>query len=388
MTKQPIYLDYNATTPMASEVVEAVQPYLREHFGNPSSAHVYGAPGRRAIQTAREAIAALLGAAPDEILFTSGGTESNNLAIKGVVRAKGARGDHVITSAIEHPAVAEVCRWLVEQGFRVTVLPVDAHARVRPADLEAAIDPDTVLVSIMHANNEVGTMQPISELSEIAHRHGALMHTDAAQSVGKVPVDVDELGVDLLTVAGHKLYAPKGIGALFVRRGVRLAPLLHGAGHEGGLRPGTENVPWIVGLGEAARLASCDLPGQTAHLSALRDRLYEGLVRALGGEMVRRNGHPAASLPNTLSVAFRGRRADELLARIAGRVAASAGSACHAGEVQLSPVLRATGTPEVWAAGTLRLSAGRFTTEEEIDRAAAALVTAVRESPERTVEEL
>lgn len=379
---RPIYLDYNATTPVAPEVAEAMRPYLLEHFGNPSSGHSYGVSAHDAVGKAREQVAAMLNAKPGEILFTSGGTESNNLALKGVVAAQTARGNHVITSAVEHPAIAEVCRWLSENGLRVTVLPVNAHARVNPADLEAVIDDATVLVSIMHANNEVGTMQPVADLAKIAHRHGALMHTDAAQSVGKVQVDVAELDVDLLTIAGHKLYAPKGIGALYVRGGVTLARQLHGAGHERGLRPGTENVPGIVGLGEAARIATRDLPELTAELAAKRRQLYDGLVNELGVRRVRQNGHPKACLPNTLSAAFKGRKADELLERMADTVAASAGSACHAGEITLSPVLRAAGVPEEWAAGTIRFSVGRYTTADEIDRASEAIVAAMRESPE------
>lgn len=375
---RPIYLDYNASTPIAPEVAEAMLPYLREHFGNPSSGHAYGAAGRAAIEWARVEVAALLGAGPSEVVFTSGGTESNNLAIWGAVQANLHRGDHVITSAIEHPSVAEVFRWLGEQGVRVTVLPVDEHARVRAADLEATIDEHTVLVSVMHANNEVGTLQPIPELAEIARRNGALMHTDAAQSIGKVPADVRALGVDLLTVAGHKFYAPKGVGALFVREGVELVPILHGAGHERGLRPGTENVLEIVGLGAAAGLVRRELARGTDRLSALRNRLLDGLTRGLGPENVRWNGNPAEILPNTLSVALRGQRADEVLARISDRVAASAGSACHSGEVTISPVLRAMGLDPEWAAGTLRLSVGRYTTEGEIDEAVQAVAGVVR----------
>ncbi|HSJ57765.1 MAG TPA: cysteine desulfurase family protein, partial [Anaerolineae bacterium] len=256
---KPIYLDYNATTPIAREVAAAMAPYLFDHFGNPSSSHPYGMTAKQAVEAARAQVAALLGCAPREVLFTSGGTEANNYAIKGAALANRERGDHVITSAVEHPAVTNVVRWLGEQGFRVTVLPVDEYGLVSPADLEAAIDDATVLVTVMHANNEVGTVNPIADLSEIAHAHGALVHTDAAQSVAKIAVAVDTLGVDLLSVAGHKLYAPKGIGALYVRDGVALAPLMHGAGHEGGRRPGTENVLEIVGLGKACEVGARDL---------------------------------------------------------------------------------------------------------------------------------
>jgi cysteine desulfurase NifS len=375
---KPIYLDYNATTPIAREVACAMAPYLFDCFGNPSSSHAYGVAARRAVDAAREQVAALLGAIQREVIFTSGGTESNNYAIKGAALANRERGDHVITSAVEHPAVTNVVHWLGEQGFRVTVLPVDGYGQVAPADLEAAIDDETVLVTIMHANNEVGTVQPIAALAEIAHAHGALMHTDAAQSVAKIPVDVDALGVDLLSIAGHKLYAPKGIGALHVRDGVALAPLMHGAGHEGGRRPGTENVLEIVGLGMACEAGARDLAQNMAHFRVTRDRLHTGLVEALGDEAVRLNGHPDERLPNTLSLSFRGIEANTLLARIADEVAASAGAACHAGEVDVSAVLQAMEVPVEWAMGTVRFSTGRDTTVTEIDQAVAVVAEAVR----------
>ncbi len=374
----PIYLDYNATTPIAREVADAMAPFLYEHFGNPSSAYVYGATTKRAVEAARAQVAALLGCAPSEIVFTSGGTESNNYALKGAALAGRARGRHVVTSAVEHPAVIEVCRWLEGQGFGLTVLPVDASGLVDPEALEHACTAETLLVSVMHANNEVGTIQPVAALAAIAHRHGALFHTDAAQSAGKIPVDVEALGVDLLSVAGHKLYAPKGVGALYVREGVRLAPLLHGAGQEGGRRPGTESVLLAVGLGVACEAARRDLEQNQAHFQTLRDRLHEGLVRALGSEAVRLNGHPERRLPNTLSFSFRGVEANVLLAEMAGAVAASAGAACHAGDVDVSAVLRAMHVPLEWAMGTVRFSVGRGTTAEEIDRAVAAVAGAVR----------
>lgn len=373
---RPIYLDYNATTPVAPEAVEAMLPYLREHFGNPSSTHPYGDAAREAVAEARRSVGNLLNADPDTIVFTGSGTESNNLAMEGVARAGQGRRRHIVTSAVEHPAVTEVAHWLAGQGFRVTTLPVDEYGRVRAEDLDREMGPETLLVSVMHANNEVGTIQPIAELAEIAHRHGALMHTDAAQSVGKIPVDVEALGVDLLTVAGHKLYAPKGVGALFVRPGVRLDPVLHGAGHEGGLRPGTEAVAQLAGLGEAARLAARGMAAETGHLRSLRDRLEAGLRRELGEKAVRRNGHPEERLPNTLSVSFRGVRADALLASVADTVAASAGSACHAQDVRLSPVLSAMGVDPEWGMGTLRLSVGRYTTGEEVDEAVRVLAAA------------
>jgi cysteine desulfurase len=375
MTRQPIYLDYNATTPVAPEVLEAMLPYLREHFGNPSSAHAYGVAPQEAIARGRGAVADLLQADSGAIVFTSGGTESNNLAIEGVVRAGDGRRNHLITSSVEHPAVLEVFQSLKSRGYRVSILPVDEHGRVRPLDLEREIEPQTLLVSVMHANNEVGTIQPIRELAEIAHREGALMHTDAAQSVGKIAVDVNALGVDLLTVAGHKLYAPKGVGALFVRPGVRLAPVTHGATQEGSLRPGTEAVAQIAALGEAARLASRNLPAETDRLRSLRDRLEAGLRRRMSEDAVRVNGHPEQRLPNTLSISFRGVQADVLLSNLATRVAASAGSACHAHDVRLSPVLRAMAVDPEWGMGTLRLSVGRYTTEEEVDTASEIIVS-------------
>ncbi len=373
-----IYLDYNATTPIASEVAEAMLPYLYERFGNPSSSHPYGAVTKGAVEAARVQMAALLECQPSEVVFTSGGTESNNYAIKGAVLAEGRRGNHVITSAVEHPAVVEVCHWLKQQGFRITVLPVDPYGLVNPADLERAMTPDTLLVTVMHANNEVGTVQPIAELAEIAHRHGALVHTDAAQSLAKIPVRVDDLGVDLLSVAGHKLYAPKGVGALYIRSGVQLAPLLHGAGHEGGRRPGTENVLEIVGLGQACAIAGRDLEKNMAHFRAMRDRLHEGLVRELGMEAVRLNGHPERRLPNTLSLSFRSVEANTLLSEIGEQVAASAGAACHADEVNVSAVLEAMKVPVEWAMGTVRFSVGRGTTAEEVDRAVEVVAEAVR----------
>jgi len=381
----PIYLDYNATTPIDPEVAETMAPYLYGYFGNPSSSHPYGIATKRAVEDARLHVATLLNCQPSEVVFTSGGTESNNYAIKGIALAHRDRGNHIITSAIEHPAVIEVCHWLEGQGFRVTVLPVDGHGLVDPADLEGAINPGTLLVTIMHANNEVGTIQPIRELSEIAHRHGALVHTDAAQSVGKIPVRVDELGVDLLSVAGHKVYAPKGIGTLYIRTGVELAPLIHGAGHEAGRRPGTENVLEIVGLGKACQVAGRDLTENMAQFRDMRDRLHQGLVRELGTEAVRLNGHPEKRLPNTLSLSFRGVEANTLLSEIGDQVAASAGAACHADEVDVSAVLEAMAVPVEWAMGTVRFSVGRDTSAEAIDRAVDIVADAVRRLQSRGV---
>jgi len=379
MTSKPIYLDYNATTPIDRGVAEAMLPYLYEHFGNPSSVHPYGVQAKRAVERARAQVAALLDCRPAEIVFTSGGSESNNSAIKGVAAAYRERGNHIITSAIEHPAVLEPCRWLESQGYRVTYLPVDEYGMVDPADVERAIAPDTILVTIMHANNEVGTIQPIAEIAAIAHRHGALMHTDAAQSVGKIPVRAGELEVDLLSVAGHKVYAPKGVGALYVRSGVKLAKFVHGADHEANRRAGTENVLEIVGLGEAAEIAGRDLSRNAAHMRAMRDRLWAGLTGELDTPgLVRLNGHPDKRLPNTLSIGFRSIEANTLISEIGGQVAASAGAACHADKVDVSTVLEAMGVPLEYAMGTVRFSVGKMTTAEEIDRAVEVIAAAVR----------
>ncbi|TFG09973.1 selenide, water dikinase SelD [Candidatus Thorarchaeota archaeon] len=374
----PIYLDYNATTPIAPEVADEMSPYLYEHFGNPSSSHSYGARAKKAIEQARKRVASLLNCSAHEVIFTSGGTESNNFAIKGAAVANRSKGNHIITSAVEHPAVAEVCGWLETQGFRVSVLPVDSYGLVNPDDLQDAITRNTILVTIMHANNEVGTIEPINTLAEIAHEHGALMHTDAAQSVGKIPVRVDELDVDLLSLAGHKVYAPKGIGALYIKTGTSIAKLMHGADHEANRRPGTENVLEIVGLGKACEIAERDLDENMKHFRMTRDRLYQGLLESLGEDRLKMNGHPERRLPNTLNVSFRGVEANTLLSEIGGEVAASAGAACHAEEVDVSPVLEAMQVPVEWAMGTIRFSVGRGTTSRDIARAVDVVTDAVR----------
>jgi cysteine desulfurase len=377
---QPIYLDYNATTPIAPEVVEAMLPYLYQHFGNPSSGHIYGLRARQAVQTARRQVAALLSCEPREVIFTSGGTESNNHAIRGAALAARAagRGDEIITSAVEHPAVLQVCRWLQRQGFELTLLPVDRLGRVDPTELEQRISARTALVTVMLANNEVGTIQPVAELAEITHRYGALFHSDAAQAAGKIKVDINALGVDLLSLAGHKLYGPKGVGALYVRAGTPLEKLLLGADHEADRRPGTENVLGIVGLGRACELARQQGEAFAAPQQVRRDQLHQGLLAALGAEAVRLNGHPEKRLPNTLSLAFRGIAADALLAAIADQVAASAGAACHAGGVKLSTVLEAMRIPTEWAMGTLRFSVGRVTSAEQIEHVVVVVAAAVR----------
>ena len=365
----PIYLDYNATTPIAPEVADAMLPYLYEHFGNPSSLHAFGLQAKFALENARKRVASAINCDPEEIIFTSGGTESNNLAIRGYAYANRHKGQHIITSAIEHPAVIEVCRYLETQGFQVTILPVDRYGLVNPTDLKKALTPSTILVSIMHANNEVGTIEPIRELTQIAHSVDAIFHTDAAQTLGKIPVDVQALGVDMLSIAGHKLYAPKGVGALYVRNGVQLAKLMYGANHEDGRRPGTENVLEIVGLGQACEIAQRDLEMNMAHMQKMRDRLHDGLLSALPFESFILNGHPELRLPNTLSLGFHHVKANSFLIEVGDRVAASAGAACHSDDINLSPVLQAMGVPIDFGMGTIRFSVGRHTSEQEIDQA-------------------
>ena len=374
-----IYLDYNATTPIDPAVAEAMLPYVHGLFGNPSSGHSFGLAAREGVDLARQQVSAMLGCSEDDLIFTSGGTEANNHAIKGVAGAYRHRGNHIITSAVEHPAVTEVCGYLEGQGIQTTYLPVDEYGMVDPRQVEEAITPETVLVTIMHANNEVGTIQPIAEIAEIAHRHGVLVHSDCAQSIGKIPVKVDDLGVDLLSVAGHKLYAPKGIGALYIRPGVQLEKLMHGASHEGNRRAGTENIILMAGLGKACELIEQNLDEYSTHMAAMRDRLEQGLLAS--GHDARVNGHPEKRLPNTSSVGLRELEADRILFGLA-TVAASAGAACHSDQVELSHVLEAMRVPTEYAMGTLRLSVGRFTTEDEIDRAIAEITeTVARLSP-------
>ena len=372
----PIYLDYNGTTPPAPEVTLAMRPFFETQFGNPSSSHWYGIAPRQAVEKARAQVADLLNCTPDEILFTSGGTESNNHAIKSAARLMKDRGGHIITSKIEHPAVLNVCGFLGTEGFNTTYLPVDDAGMVRVRDVETAIRPDTILISIMHANNETGVIQPIREIADLAARHEILMHTDAAQSVGKIPTDVQDLSVSLLSVAGHKVYAPKGVGVLYVRQPLKLEPFCHGAGQEAGRRAGTENVMGIVGLGAACEAAGRHLAQNRAHMQRLRDRLHDGLRARIDG--VRLNGHQERRLPNTLSLSFFGMEANRLLEEIGLEVAASAGAACHSDTVEISHVLKAMRVPEDWAKGTLRFSVGRMTTENEIDRAVEVVATAIQ----------
>lgn len=367
----PIYLDYNATTPVDLDVADAIQPFLDRHFGNPSSSHVYGTTARQAVADARSSVAALIHAHAEEIIFTGSATEANNLALLGVARALGQTRRHLVISAIEHPAVMQPALHLREMGWDLTIVPVDCFGRVDPQAVVSALRPDTALVSIMHANNEVGTIQPIAEISRLIKPAGVLLHIDAAQSAGKIELDVDALGVDLLTLAGHKFYATKGIGALYVRTGTPIKPILFGADQEQGLRPGTENVPLIVGMGAAAKLAREHLPAATEKLRMLRDALHKHLAATVPGLVL--NGHPTERLPNTLHVSFPNISGRDLLSRVADRVAASVGSACHSDTDAVSGVLAAMGCDASRARGAVRLSVGWMTTPEEVAIAAHAL---------------
>lgn len=359
-----IYLDYNATTPIHPQVAATMSEALDGAFGNPSSAHWAGASAKAVVENGRRKLADYFGGLPEEIVFTSGGSESNNLAIKGAYLPRRGTGNHIITSAIEHPATHAPCRFLEEyMDCRVTVLPVDSAGLVDPDDVRRAITAKTVLISIMHANNEVGTIQPIKKIAEIANEHEVLFHVDAAQSIGKIPADTESLGADLVSVAGHKFYAPKGVGALYIRRGVGLEPLIHGASHELGRRAGTESPVLAAAIGKAATLARdlSDIP----RIRALRDRLWLALQEHFGDRIVL-NGHAEQRLPNTLNVSFSGRDGSEVLGQLHG-VAASTGSACHTGQVELSPVLRAMGVLPEDGRGAIRFSLGKTTTADEIE---------------------
>jgi cysteine desulfurase len=358
-------------------VIDAIESSLRLDFGNPSSTHIYGRRAHQAVERARQQVAHLIGAQVDEIVFTGCATEANNLAICGLARALRDQGQHMITSAVEHPSVAQPFQRLHDDGWQVTVVPVDHHGRVDPASIADALRDDTVLVSIMHANNEVGTIQPIEQIAAITRSRNILLHSDAAQSAGKIPVSVDKLGVDLLSLAGHKFYATKGVGALYIRKGTALQPTLVGAGHERGLRPGTENVPAITGMGEAARLAAQRKPEATQHLRGLRDELHARLAEAI--PELQLNGHPEQRLPNTLNLSFPAIDGRELLALASDQVAASVGSACHEDGEAVSGVLGAMGIIAEQARGAVRLSLGTPTTDEEIGRAVKALVSAWQE---------
>lgn len=362
MKSDQIYLDHNASTPVAPKVAEKMLPFLQDAYGNPSSGHWAAEPARKAVEVARVQVAALLGSAPDEIVFTSGGSEANNLALKGVAHALRNRGDHIITSLVEHPAIIEPCVFLSQLGYRVTYVPVDGDGKVDPDRIAREITPKTILVSIAHANGEVGTIQPIQAIARLTRDRGILFHTDAAQSVGKIETNIENLGVDLLSVAGHKMYAPKGIGALFVRRGTKLEPLIHGGGHESGRRSGTESAFLAVGLGQACELAADLKPMDSVR--ELRDMFWRGLEQEFG-DGVDLNGHATDRLPNTLNVSFVGQIGADILDRLHG-VAASTGSACHTGSVELSPVLKAMNVATHAGMGAIRFALGRGTTKAEI----------------------
>ncbi len=363
---QPIYLDYNATTPIDPEVATAMLPYLNEHFGNPSSNHQYGKVTKTAIENAREQVASLLNCKPTEIIFTSGGTESNNYAIIGTANFLKEKGNHIITSGIEHPAVYEVCRFLKKQGFEISYIPVDEYGLVSVEDLAKEIKTTTILITIMHSNNEIGTIQPIEEIGEISKKYGIRFHTDAAQSIGKVKVDLQKTDVDLLSVAGHKLYAPKGVGALYIKENIILEKLMHGATHERNQRPGTENTLGIIGLGMAAEIAKRDFNKNVEHQFNLREILHKRLMEK--NPDLHLNGHPQKRLPNTLSVGFPGKDANSILSTIQG-IAASTGSACHAHGVHVSNVLKAINLTTNLAIGTIRFSTGKFLSQSDVERA-------------------
>lgn len=366
-----IYLDYAATTPADPRVVEAMRPYFTERFGNAGSVHQFGQAARGAVDEARASVAKLIGAQPKEIIFTGGATESNNAAIFGAVYAREMPDRHIITAATEHHAVLEPCHWLEKRGVGLMVLPVDQHGRVDPDAVRRAIGPQTVLISIMHGNNEIGTLGPVAEIGAIARERGVLFHCDATQSAGIVPVDVAALGLDLLSLSAHKRYGPKGVGALYVRSGARIEPFLHGGSQERGRRGGTENVPAIAGFGAAARIALECMPEESARIAALRDRLITGLG-AIDG--VRQNGHPSDRLPGIVNVSFADAESESLLLALdLEGIAASSGSACTSGSLEPSHVIAALGIPDAFAAGTLRFSLGRWTTAEEIDTLLAVL---------------
>jgi len=372
---RPIYLDYNATTPIHPSVANAMLPHLREGFGNPSSSHRVGLLARTTVDAARAQVSALLKCAPEEVIFTSGGSESDNFAIAGYARKHRSRGNHIITSQVEHPAVLEICRVLETEGFEITYLPVDETGQVRIEELKTRLRSTTILISIMQANNEVGTIQPISEVAALARERNIVVHTDSAQAIGKIPVDVLSLGADMITVAGHKFYAPKGIGALYVRRGIELQPLIVGAGHERGRRAGTENVLGIVGLGAACELVAREMERCVPEVRRLRDLLEEELRNRL--PQIRINGHPTERLPNTLSVSFPGIEANRIVSVLSNTVACSRGAACHSDKVSLSHVLEAMKVPVEYAMGTIRFSLGYATTDADIRHAVEALLNAI-----------
>jgi len=369
-----IYFDYNASTPIDLRVYEEMQPYLRQSFGNPSSNHRFGQASREAIEKARSQVAVLLNCQASEIIFTSGGSESNNLAIKGVVAKNAHKGLHIIVSAVEHPSVLEVCKYLKGEGFRISYLPVNDQGVVDPQDLDEIITSKTILVSVMHANNEVGSIQAVRDLADISHQNGAVFHTDAAQSVAKIPTQVDELACDMLSIAGHKMYAPKGIGALYLKNGVELEPLIHGAHQELGRRAGTENVAFIVGLGKAAEIAQERLSEEMLRIKTLRDILQRNLKQAF--PQIRVNGIGVERLPNTLSISFSELSALQIMEKLEGLMV-SPGAACHSADGKGSGVLEAMGVPLKYQLGTLRISLGRFVNTSQIEKAETAFIESI-----------
>jgi len=373
---KPIYLDYNASTPVDSRAAEAMMPWIHEHFGNPSSGHIFGRNAKEAVEKARQQTADMIGAAPQEIIFTSGGSEANNYAIKGMAFARKDKGRHIITSEIEHPAVTRVCQFLERRGFKITWLPVDSYGMVDPADAANAITPETILVTIMHSNNETGTIQPIAEIGEITQKHGIVFHSDCAQSIGKVPVNVNDLNVDMLSIAGHKFYAPIGVGALYVREGLHLQKLIHGAGQENNRRAGTSNVMQIAGLGKACEIVSKGFPESVIFLKELRDHLEQEILSAVPEAML--NGHPGKRLPNTSSISFKGLEANAIVEALDDIAAVSAGAACHSSKIEVSCVLESMKIPLKYAMGTIRFSVGRFSSKDNIDGALEKIIRVIK----------
>jgi cysteine desulfurase len=362
-----IYLDYAATTPTRKEVLDAMSPYFTDMFGNPSAVHSYGQEARQAVDEGRKKVASLLGAKVEEIVFTSGGTEADNLAIMGVAYANENKGNHIITSAIEHHAVLVTCKFLESKGWKVTYLPVDSSGLVNPDDVKRAITSKTVLVSIMHANNEIGTIEPIAEISKITRENKIYMHTDAVQTAGRIVIDVNELGVDLLAVSAHKFYGPKGIGTLYIREGTKINPISYGGGQEDGRRSSTENVPGIVGFGKAAEMVQKEMPVEITRLTVLRNKLIAGIVEHI--DRVELNGHPQLRLPNNVNVCIDKIEGESVVLSLdLEGICSSSGSACHSASIEPSHVLLAIGRPHIQAHGSLRLTMGRWTTEDDINR--------------------